>query len=377
MTALAKSYDVIVAGAGLAGGFAAYLMARAGRRVLLAERAPFPREKVCGCCLNGQAVALLLAHGIDVADHPAAIPITELEIRHRASAMVKPVNGGVILARSTLDQLIVTKAASHGAHFIDNCRVSVALRSPEMISATCFDELVGTRLLIEATGLAGRVDDQPSESPAAGSHLGAAATFSDDACDLKTGRIAMHVGDGGYVGLVRYTDGSIHAAAALAPALVKECGGIATAAQGILESCGRKFWRKFENEPWKGTALLTRRRCSFSRYRQFTIGDAAGYVEPFTGEGMAWALQSAHDVFPFAMEAIDAWTEELSLRWDASMMAFQRRRQRACRGVSYVLRRPFIVGAAIRADALLSPVYTSIIRNMTSAPPGEPARAAR
>ena len=46
-----KSWDVIVIGAGVAGGLAAFDCARRGLRVLLVEKRSFPRWKVCGCCL--------------------------------------------------------------------------------------------------------------------------------------------------------------------------------------------------------------------------------------------------------------------------------------------------------------------------------------
>ena len=53
------TWDAVVVGAGPAGSMAALGLARAGAAVLLVDRATFPRPKVCGCCLNGAALAAL------------------------------------------------------------------------------------------------------------------------------------------------------------------------------------------------------------------------------------------------------------------------------------------------------------------------------
>ena len=55
--AAGRVWDVLVIGAGPAGAVAAREVARRGARVLLADRSAFPRGKVCGCCLNGSALA--------------------------------------------------------------------------------------------------------------------------------------------------------------------------------------------------------------------------------------------------------------------------------------------------------------------------------
>ncbi|MCC6547239.1 FAD-dependent monooxygenase [Candidatus Sumerlaeota bacterium] len=363
MTAAPNSYDTVVAGAGLAGSCAALLLASRGRSVLLADKARFPRDKVCGCCLNGESVSLLRAHGIDLMTHAEAIPITEIEVRHRSSSMLKPVRGGAIIPRATLDQLLVKVAVSRGAHFLDARRVSVATRDAERISLHCGNEVLHASLLIEATGLASRVDEHGTEVVGSQSHLGAAATYDDDGILLPRGRISMHVGNAGYVGLVRFADGRIHAAAAVSPALVKECGSAGGAAKRILESCGRKASPSIDEANWKGTPLLTRCRSSFYAHRQLTIGDAAGYVEPFTGEGIAWALRSATNIVPFA---ITPWSDAVGRRWDATMRGFLRRRQRTCRAMAWLLRKPGMVRVAIQADSFFSPLFSGMIQGIAS-----------
>ena len=61
--AVNQTWDVIVVGAGPAGSLTARELARLGRRVLLVDKASFPRPKVCGCCLSGSALAALSVGG--------------------------------------------------------------------------------------------------------------------------------------------------------------------------------------------------------------------------------------------------------------------------------------------------------------------------
>src|SRR5882724_2418075 len=73
LTMAQRSWEVIVIGAGPAGAMAAYELARRSLRVLLVDKSAFPRPKVCGCCLNGQALALLQTRGLGhvINDHGA------------------------------------------------------------------------------------------------------------------------------------------------------------------------------------------------------------------------------------------------------------------------------------------------------------------
>lgn len=61
---MAERYDVIVVGAGPAGAFASLLLSRGGKKVLLLDKASFPRPKVCGHALNPRALALLTQYGL-------------------------------------------------------------------------------------------------------------------------------------------------------------------------------------------------------------------------------------------------------------------------------------------------------------------------
>jgi 2-polyprenyl-6-methoxyphenol hydroxylase-like FAD-dependent oxidoreductase len=103
----------------------------------------------------------------------------------------------------------------------------------------------------------------------------------------------MATGRGGYVGLVRVEDGRLDMAAAFDPVFVKSVGGLGAAAETILREVGWPAPPALAEEPWKGTPALTRRARRLAGHRCFVVGDAAGYVEPFTGEGMAWAVMSA------------------------------------------------------------------------------------
>lgn len=79
--------------------------------------------------------------------------------------------------------------------------------------------------------------------------------------------------------------------------------------------------------------------------RVFVLGDAAGYLEPFTGEGMSWAFASAERAHPFVMQAIEGRYAEGA--WSTA----QRRggMKLLCRASAALLRRPGMLRLAARA----------------------------
>jgi len=143
--------------------------------------------------------------------------------------------------------------------------------------------------------------------------------------------------------VVRVEGGAGIAAAALAPALVRKCGGLAGAVAHVLRAAGRPPLPP--GLAWTGTPRLTRRVARPWDERLLAVGDAAGYVEPFTGEGIAWALRSAEAV---AALAADGWRAGLGREGERTRRALLAGRQRSCRLWARALRAPPVVALAVR-----------------------------
>lgn len=335
------THDAIVIGAGPAGAVAARELARRGHSVLLADKAHFPRPKVCGCCLNGSAVSTLRRLGLE---HVLAsgVPLRDVRIgAGRRAARVK-LPGGVALSREAFDAALVREAERAGVQVREGTTAKLGDAGDVLLGA----EHVRPKVSIIASGLTGG-----DATPAPGSRIGAGVCVPAGAAlaFFTPGTIFMATGSGGYVGLVRVEDGRLDVAAAFDVAFVKSEGGLGPAAEAVLESVGWPVPPGLAALPWKGTPALTRRAKRLAGERWFAIGDAAGYVEPFTGEGMAWAVASAAAVAPIAARGVQEWTPALTREWEAAYRRAIGRRQYVCRTVSRVLRAPALTAAAVRA----------------------------
>ncbi len=95
-----ETWDAIVVGTGVTGATLACLLARAGRRTLLLDRAAFPRDKVCGSCLSPAAITLMSELGLSDALRAAAPrPLRRIEMYLAKSHLTLP-HGGVAVSRS-------------------------------------------------------------------------------------------------------------------------------------------------------------------------------------------------------------------------------------------------------------------------------------
>lgn len=151
---MTETYDAIVAGAGPAGSTAARLLARSGARVLLIDKATFPREKPCGGGVTFRADA---ANDLDLA------PVTEREIYDiRISAGLKRPfdrHAAVLLTRMTqrhrLDAYLAEQAVYSGAEFRDGVGLTGLEQDLSGVTVRAGSDSYRARLLIGADGVNG------------------------------------------------------------------------------------------------------------------------------------------------------------------------------------------------------------------------------
>ena len=350
-----KSWDLIVIGAGVAGGLAAFDCARRGLRVLLVEKRSFPRWKVCGCCFNANALAALTAAGLpNLISDQGAVPLDQLQLGWSGKSLNLALPGGWALSRERFDQALVNAAEAAGAtvRFQTSAVLEEMTTGGRMVrlrpSPVAPVERIKARVVLVAAGLQHQVIPTchaASSMSTPESRLGAGCLIHDDDCSYEPGAIHMAIGQRGYVGLVRREDGALNMAAAFDRAAVKSSGGVARAAEVVLTQAGYALPRRLESSRWQLTPALTRRAGQFAGHRFFLLGDATGYVEPFTGEGMAWALAAGAAVAPFVEEAQGEWTTDLERRWQSRLVDLTISRQRLCSVLSTLLRQPLATKA--------------------------------
>ncbi|MHC4948967.1 MAG: NAD(P)/FAD-dependent oxidoreductase [Planctomycetota bacterium] len=351
------TFDAVVVGGGPAGAMSARALARRGWRTALVERRPRGRGKACGHCLNARGLGALARAGLlgDVR-RIAAGATGRIRIRAVAAAAetVADLPGGLVVPRRRLDAVLLDAAAAAGVHVLRPASVAsirwrgdrarVALRAGSR-------PVLETRLVVGADGLGSAVARAAGLAPR---RIGRRYGFAYDvrpagAPVAGPGEIVMLVGPGGYLGVVGETDGRQHVGAlvdAAAPArdpggFVRALGarlgpavaGLAPVRGGVVDAAGPMPWRP-RRVAGHGVVL---------------VGDAAGYVEPFTGEGMAWALAGAEvldEVLAGARPG--AWSSADGRRYEAAWRRRIGRPQLACRLVGWTVRRPALAAAAAR-----------------------------
>ncbi|MEI7862752.1 MAG: FAD-dependent oxidoreductase [Planctomycetota bacterium] len=389
--AAATPWQCVVIGAGPAGSATALRLAAQGWRVLLIDRGSMPRKKVCGCCLSPVAynelrlLESLLPAQHDTAERIPAMPLAgvSLAAAGRVARMSLP-SGGVI-SRETLDTHLVQQAIAAGADWLPEVLITAISEAPctgstpsqpsrltitirlQHASAGATTLHLQAEMVVLATGLADGVrlptTGDPAENPrrivAAQSRVGIGATLPPEACDLPAGELLMAVAEQGYCGMVRLEDGRIDLAAAVDKRLLAQAGSPAAAAGAIVnQGCGPGDRRvpsaaSLAAATFRATPALTHTASLVvgEAGRIFRVGDAAGYVEPFTGEGIGWALASAR-VLAAATSAPEhaapLATAIIANRYGNLHRRLLGAHHARCRRVAWAVRRPGLVGGAVR-----------------------------
>jgi flavin-dependent dehydrogenase len=378
-----RDWDVVVVGAGPAGALAAFDLARRGLRVLLVEKRRFPRWKVCGCCLNGQARSVLAGVGLGgLIDGQGGVPLNQIRVGLGGRQANFPLPDGRALSRERFDQALVRAAIAAGASFRPH--TSARLGAADVRGRTVHlrpgggrppgrggETAVRAAVVLVAAGLAHRcLEDEPGAvvhiQPR--SRVGAGCVLPAGTGAYTPGCIHMAVGRRGYVGLVRLEDGRLDLAAAFDRPLLAETGGSAGAAALVLEQAGFPVPAGLDAASWQATPSLTRRATPLAGERFLVLGDATGYVEPFTGEGMGWALTAAAAATPLVLEGVRGWQPALERRWRHTLERQIGRRQRVCRGVAALLRQPVAATALFQLARRVPPLPRRLIRQLNQPP---------
>jgi menaquinone-9 beta-reductase len=357
-------WDVAVVGAGPAGSVAAHGAARLGLRVLLVDRATFPRRKVCGCCLNPHAISALASVGLGhVTSQLSAVPLTGITMGIAERSAHVSLSGSVSLSREAFDVALIDAAVQSGATFRPGTAIRQVKRGDTTWTLRTDAGDIKAKLIVDASGLNGRLMNR-SPVVAPNARIGAGVVLAGGPASYTPGTIYMAAGRGGYVGLVRLEDGRLDVAAAFDPEFVRQLDSLPQAANRILKDAG---FATLPEADWRGTPALTRSVTSLAGPGWFAVGDAAGYIEPFTGEGMAWAIAGAAKLAPLLPRALAG--ENLQATWRREYERHIRFRQWPCRGIAALLRRPSVCVVAVRMlrtlPRLASPVITWMNRPLS------------
>ena len=366
-------WDAAIIGAGPAGGFGAALLAERGGKVLLLDKSSWPRHKVCGGCLNAAAVQLLAECGLNETLEGSQ-PIHRVAWRVGGQILNMAAPGGAAILRREFDAALIEAAIERGAVFIPNCAATVLPTDRSESFRTLALQVGGemhnirSRAILACDGVNGTSlaeEHWAAWHVAPDAWIGVAATLPQFAtASFHPGEIHMHIGDGGYAGVVRLPNGETHIAAALDPVACRKSGGPAALIRNILESCGISSGEVRCTGHFAGTGFLARRRRHFGAHRVFAVGDACGYVEPFTGEGMAWAMQSARAAVELLPAPEAEWPADLHERWRALHSETIGKSQRFCRLLRPVLHRPGMASTAVFIGRALPPLSDFIGRHI-------------
>ncbi len=373
-----RLYDVVILGAGPTGAIAAAGLARKGRDVLLLERARFPRYKVCGGCLNGRAITELSRMGLgELPARLGALPLEQLTLHCAKRSITLPLPGGMAISRNALDQALAYAARECGAQLVEGITAKPCKKTTGgwSVGVSNGDEhgTVHARALLIATGLGAKPLSDFGEpgrlSIWSGSRIGGGTLLTGNAATpirSDPGVVDMCVSAGGYVGMARLEDNRIALAASLDANFIKENGGLAWAAASILRANGHDLPAGFHGARWRGTAQLTRQINPAGGRRFIIAGDAAGYVEPFTGEGLAWAISSGAKAADIIHAGIDDWPQVLSSQW----LLWHRRNigaaQARCRPIVKALRHNWAVSIGTASLALMPQLAAPLIRALNA-----------
>jgi flavin-dependent dehydrogenase len=289
----AAQYDLIVVGAGPAGSACAITAARAGAKVLLLEKDHFPRQKVCGEFVSPESLGML--HGFLEDDRFQSCPqVVSSRIFLDNKTLAIPVSPAAqSIPRFDLDPALFAAAQNASVTTYEGAAVTDVKRN-EIFHVRTSESTYSARAVVNATGRWSKL----TQFDAAGKEkwIGLKAHFTEPSPPQS---VDLYFFTGGYCGVTPVGPNSINA-----------CAMVRADAAHTLEDVFTKEPRLLQrSRAWQPlfaavtTSPLYFREPETESEGMFLAGDAAGFIDPFAGDGISLALQSgtlvAQSIVPF------------------------------------------------------------------------------
>ena len=281
-----EAFDVAIVGGGPAGSSCAAFCAGAGLRTLVLEREQFPREKVCGDCLNPECWPVLRRLGIAerVRELPHGILDTVEFIAIGGRKIVVDLPSGeeseIAIKRSLFDALLLSRARELGVDVCEATTVTALTNSHGWRIETAGGKSFVARALVGADGrnstvarLCNLLPRLSRERVALQAHIPLPADFGN--------RVVLQFLPEGYSGQAPVNREELNLCLVSKPSNMP-----------ALRRWAEKQFSLQRNHQWRTITPLTRAALAPARGKLFLVGDAARVVEPFTGEGIYYALRS-------------------------------------------------------------------------------------
>ncbi len=369
--------DVAIAGAGPAGALAAIILAKAGMRVRLFDRARFPRHKLCGDTLNPGALGVLQRH-VDVSlliDESDAIEGMLLTGPGGVRVRAKYGRGlaGRAVTREVLDHWLVSRASEAGASIDENALVKDAA----IIDGRVAGVRLGTgtaavthpaRMVIAADGRRSTlaIGRGLSRQPQRPRRWAVGSYFTD--VDGLTTLGEMHVRRGHYIGVAPVPGGLTNACL-----VVPHTGG-----ESPLAAPAEMLERYLRDDPELSPRFARARAVAAPSVLGpmavdaqaagepglLLAGDAAGFIDPMTGDGLHFALAGAELAAAVALDVLAGRTpiDRAHLDLAAKRQAAFKAKWRFNRAVRLLVASPRGVSSAAVAAKVAPAIFEGIIR---------------